>query len=65
MVSTCPRPDAIARQWLEKDAGLQAVVTGRQVFSMLRTLQEVFHVMPLLNDAANQPSLSDLFTSYP
>lgn len=33
--------------------------------SMLRTLQEVFHVTPLLNDAANQPSLSDLFTSYP
>jgi hypothetical protein len=33
--------------------------------SMLRTAQEVFGVTPLLGDAANQPNLSDLFTSYP
>jgi hypothetical protein len=33
--------------------------------SMLRTVQEVFGATPLLRDAANQPSLSDLFTSYP
>ncbi len=29
--------------------------------SMVRTVQEVFGVTPLLNDAANQPPLSDLF----
>jgi len=33
--------------------------------SMVRTVQEVFGLTPLLNDAANQPSLSDLFTAYP
>ena len=33
--------------------------------SMLRTVQEIFGVTPLIADAANQPSLSDLFTSYP
>jgi phosphatidylinositol-3-phosphatase len=33
--------------------------------STLRTVQEVFGVTPLIRDAANQPSLSDLFTSYP
>ena len=33
--------------------------------SMLRTVQEIFGVTPLLNDAANQPSLGDLFTSFP
>ncbi len=33
--------------------------------SMLRTVQEIFGVTPLIRDAANQPSLSDLFTSYP
>ena len=33
--------------------------------SMLRTVQEVFGVTPLLRDAANQTSLSDLFTAYP
>jgi len=32
---------------------------------MVRTVQEVFGLTPLLNDAANQPSLSDLFTAYP
>jgi hypothetical protein len=31
--------------------------------SMVRTVQEVFGLTPLLNDAANQPDLSDLFTS--
>ena len=31
--------------------------------SMLRTVQEIFHVQPLLRDAANQPDLSDLFTA--
>jgi hypothetical protein len=33
--------------------------------SMLRTAQEVFGTSPLLRDAANQPNLSDLFTTYP
>ncbi len=33
--------------------------------SMLRTVEEVFGVTPLLGDAANQPSLGDLFTTYP
>jgi len=33
--------------------------------SMLRTAQEIFGVAPLIRDAANQPNLSDLFTSYP
>lgn len=33
--------------------------------SMLRTVQEIFSVKPLLRDAANQSSLSDLFTSFP
>ena len=33
--------------------------------SMLRTVQEIFGVTPLIRDAANQPSLSDLFTSFP
>ncbi len=33
--------------------------------SMVRTVEEIFSVAPLLGDAANQASLSDLFTSYP
>jgi hypothetical protein len=33
--------------------------------SLLRTLQEIFGVFPLLGDAANQPNLSDLFHEYP
>jgi hypothetical protein len=33
--------------------------------SMVRTVQEVFGLVPLLNDAANQPDLSDLFTTFP
>jgi phosphatidylinositol-3-phosphatase len=33
--------------------------------SLLRTVQEVFSVRPLLRDAANATSLSDLFVSYP
>ncbi len=33
--------------------------------SMLRTVQEIFGVTPLLRDAANRPSLEDLFTTYP
>jgi len=33
--------------------------------SFLRTAQEVFNVGPLLRDAANATSLSDLFTTYP
>lgn len=32
--------------------------------SLLRTVQEVFHVGPLLNDAANATDLSDLFTPF-
>jgi phosphatidylinositol-3-phosphatase len=32
--------------------------------SMLRTMQEIFGVMPLLRDAANAPSLIDLFTRF-
>ena len=33
--------------------------------SMVRTVQEIFSLTPLLNDAANQPSLSDMFKSFP
>jgi hypothetical protein len=33
--------------------------------SMLRTVQDVFGLTPLLGDAANQPNLSDLFTTFP
>lgn len=33
--------------------------------SLLRTMQEVFAVEPLLRDAANVQSLGELFTSYP
>jgi hypothetical protein len=33
--------------------------------SLLRTVQEIMGVTPLLRDAANQPDLSDLFTSFP
>jgi phosphatidylinositol-3-phosphatase len=33
--------------------------------SMLRTIQEIFGVTPLLGDAANQQDLSDLFTTFP
>jgi hypothetical protein len=33
--------------------------------SLVRSIQEIFGVTPLLRDAANQPDLSDLFTSFP
>lgn len=33
--------------------------------SMVRTVEEVFDLMPLLNDAANQSDLSDLFATFP
>jgi hypothetical protein len=33
--------------------------------STLRTVQEIFGVTPLLNDAANQIDLSDLFSAFP
>ncbi|MEO8875236.1 MAG: alkaline phosphatase family protein [Polyangiaceae bacterium] len=33
--------------------------------SMLRTAQEIFAVQPYLRDAADSPSLSDLFETYP
>jgi hypothetical protein len=33
--------------------------------STLRTVEEIFHVTPLLGDAANESDLSDLFTSFP
>jgi hypothetical protein len=33
--------------------------------SMLRTAQEIFGVTPLIRDAANQPDLSALFSSFP
>jgi hypothetical protein len=33
--------------------------------STLRTLQEIFGVTPLLNDAAKQTDLSDLFSVFP
>jgi hypothetical protein len=33
--------------------------------SLLRTMQEIFGLSPLLNDAANQPDLSDLFSAFP
>jgi hypothetical protein len=33
--------------------------------SLLRTVEEIFDLSPLLNDAANQPDLSDLFSSFP
>ncbi len=33
--------------------------------STLRTIQEIFGVTPLLRDAAEATSLSDLFSTYP
>ena len=33
--------------------------------STLRTIEEIFHVTPILGDAANQTDLSDLFASFP
>ncbi|PYU01837.1 MAG: hypothetical protein DMG38_02175 [Acidobacteria bacterium] len=33
--------------------------------STLRTFEEIFGVMPLLNDAANQKDLRDLFAVFP
>jgi phosphatidylinositol-3-phosphatase len=33
--------------------------------SMLRTVQEIFGITPLIRDAANRPNLSDLFNQYP
>jgi phosphatidylinositol-3-phosphatase len=33
--------------------------------SMLRTIEEIFGVEPLLGDAANQSNLGDLFTAFP
>ena len=33
--------------------------------SLLRTLQEIFHVTPMIRDAANASDLSDLFVTYP
>jgi phosphatidylinositol-3-phosphatase len=33
--------------------------------SMLRTMEEIFGVTPLLNDAANETDLSDLFATFP
>jgi hypothetical protein len=33
--------------------------------SMVRTVEEIFGLSPLLNDAANQPDLADLFTTFP
>jgi hypothetical protein len=33
--------------------------------SMVRSVQEIFGLMPLLNDAANQKDLADLFTKFP
>jgi hypothetical protein len=33
--------------------------------SLLRTLQNIFHVGPLLGDAANATDLSDLFVATP
>ncbi len=47
-----------------KGSGYQAT-TKYYHSSMVRTVQEIFGLTPLLNDAANQPGLSDLFTAYP
>jgi phospholipase C len=33
--------------------------------STLRTMEEIFHVSPMLGDAANATDLSDLFTTFP
>jgi hypothetical protein len=33
--------------------------------STLRTIEEIFHVTPLLGGAANATDLSDLFASFP
>jgi hypothetical protein len=33
--------------------------------SMVRTMQEIFGVKPLLGDAADQKDLRDLFTAFP
>ncbi len=35
------------------------------VLSLVRSIEEIFGVTPLLRDATNQPDLGDLFTSFP
>jgi phosphatidylinositol-3-phosphatase len=47
-----------------KGAGYQST-TKYYHSSMVRTVEEIFSLTPLLNDAANQPDLSDLFKSFP
>ena len=47
---------------LAKGKGYQSAVKYYHS-SMVRTVEDVFGLTPLLNDAANQPNLSDLFTS--
>ena len=45
--------------------GNYAVKTKYTHSAMLRTMQEIFDVSPLLGDAANSPNLSELFVNYP
>jgi hypothetical protein len=47
-----------------KTAGYQSPIKYYHS-SMLRTVQEIFGVAPLLGDAQNQADLSDLFTAFP
>ena len=49
---------------MAKGAGYQNTVHYTHG-STLRTLEEIFHVTPLLGDAANQTDLRDLFASFP
>ena len=48
---------------LAKGKGYQSTIKYYHS-SMVRTVEDVFGLTPLLNDAANQPNLSDLFTSF-
>jgi hypothetical protein len=54
----------IALSPLAKGGGYQST-TRYFHSSFVRTVEEVFGLSPLLNDAARQPDLSDLFASFP
>ena len=49
---------------VERDAGYCSK-TRYFHSSLLRTIEEIFDLSPLLNDAARQPDLADLFRSFP
>ncbi len=49
---------------LAKGAGYKSTVKLYHS-SLVRSVEEIFGITPLLRDAANQPDLSDLFTTFP